>query len=92
MNKNYSLQPSSIRLLSPHVTQPGKPSDEWQPVSVCRAQIMPLFLISAFLLTCVSGNRPRDLRSILIPRPAVAIDKNIALKISSFKNIFVSPF
>ncbi|MCX6321150.1 MAG: hypothetical protein NTX93_04995 [Bacteroidia bacterium] len=56
---SFVYSPYSIySLLSPQVSQPGKLSDEWQPVSVSWAQVMPLFLISAFLLICVSGNRP----------------------------------
>jgi hypothetical protein len=51
---------------------------------------MPLFLISGFLLICVSGNIPLDLRSILMLKPATAIARNIELKIKSFKNISLS--
>jgi hypothetical protein len=71
------------------VEHPGKSSVGLQPVSVCCAQVIPLFLISGFLLTCVSGNLPFGLRIILSPKPMAAIDKNIPLKIRSFRNILI---
>jgi hypothetical protein len=70
---------------------PGKPSDEWQAVSVCWAQLIPLFLISGFLLIWVSGNEEPLFTSILIPINAAPIDKKMILRNSSFKNIILTP-
>jgi hypothetical protein len=74
-----------IQNLLPHAVHPE--SEGWHPRLISWAQVIPLFCISGFRLTCVSGKCEFGFRSILMPNPRAAIVRHRRVNINNLRNM-----